>query len=224
MKTLKDFTDYLISKNYTEEDSGIFLDGFLYTVYFHKDEIAITLNVELQENIQKSLKEDDVIPTNPEYYDVIGVLIEGLVVNTADFYNGEKNGIILQRDVDESSYIKHDLSFFEKCVDIQENPFEHIAYLIEQHAKHIRWIQQNLHQHLVNRGYYVSYSSIIDLSEKDSTDLYLDYKNKSHWDFTWFFQTDCITGSLILTIGGEKYDIQNIENLSKFVEEHTEEI
>lgn len=47
MKTLKDFTDYLISKNYTEEDSGIFLDGFLYTVYFHKDGRTITFNVKL---------------------------------------------------------------------------------------------------------------------------------------------------------------------------------
>lgn len=223
METLKEYSDYLINKGYEQSDFFEYIDGSLTYAYFIKNGKMVTLQVELDENIYNSLKKGEPIPMDFNFYEVVNVLIESPICNAMGFLDGGQTGIQLTKYANEDGYVPHGLDLFEKCIDIQENLAQHEMFIMERHIGNIKWLQENLHQFLIDHDYYVDYSSIFDCQEKETSSPRIDYKHPNELRFeTFTLYTDCMTGDFIfITKDASRVKIREIENLYEFIK-HSE--
>lgn len=219
MRTLKEYIDFLLSKGYEEQDFYEYIDGCLTYVYLTKNDKSVTLQVDLDADIYNSIKVGEPIPTDPNLYEVVNVLIECPICNEMGFLDGGQTGIQLTKYASEEGYVPHGLDLFEKCIDIQENLAQHEMFIMERHIDNIKWLQENLHQFLIDHDYYVDYSSVFDCREKETSSPRIDYKHPNELKFeTFTLYTDCITGDFIfVTKDVSRVKIRKIENLYDFI-------
>lgn len=245
METLKDYLDYLLSNGYEINEGDIpyeFLDGELRSVMFRHKKTGKTVVLScyytdelvdyLKENYSEPGSEycfmDDAITTK---ITVTGALIESNIINNPNFFDGEKNGITLQKKgdgsmFDFSHYYTDRLDLFEKCIWIQNHETEHARSIMESHFKNVDFFNENI-KPIIEPYYYEKYDSILDVVEKESSSPFfiwtLDVK---YGTFDITVETNCITGKMTIEVESGTYergfvtfrDVTNGFNKDEFIE------
>ena len=151
------------------------------------------------------------IKVNDKGDKVLSAFIELDITNKPNFLTCQKDGITLSED---DYWIKHDLSFLEYCIDLQEKGLEeHEIKILECHLRNLKSIPKEF---LYSHDYYPYYSSIFDVEDgrRDSSDLVIAYKHYN--EDSVYFETDCITGDLKLN----GYRIKENEDFEKLFKEN----
>ena len=205
---IKYYEDYLFSHGYTRDDKAEFFNGILTYINYYKNSKRISLQVGLKDN-----------PSDLNNYEVETVLIESPICNKRDFVNGDDSSIILVSNPGDNTYFSHGLDLFEKCVDIQDHILEHEMFIMQCHINNLKWIQENLHQFLIDHDYILQYSSTFDTRERNNSDFVIDYHHPNELSFIFLsLNTDCITGDLIYhSKQGKQYKIKEVDNLYEFI-------
>ena len=199
MKTLKDYTDYLLENGYEfGEDTYNFtyLDGELTEVIFTNKETGklIKLGCDFPESLYDYLTEKygegceyDVMSDEVASRIIVtDAIIQSTVVNIA--------GIILVENPDKFYYYEHPLTLFEKCVWIQNHETEHIYNIIKQHLKNVEFFNKDI-KPLIEDEFYNKYDSMLDINEKEDSNIWFSWQRKNGSDYTEItFSTDCLTG------------------------------
>lgn len=203
---IKYYEDYLFSHGYTRDDKAEFFNGILTYLNYYKNEKIISLQVGYTDN-----------PSDLNSYEVESVKIESPICNKREFANGSDDGIVLVAQND--WYFSHGLDLFEKCVDIQDHILEHEMFIMQCHINNLKWIQENLHQFLIDHDYSLVYSSTFDTKERNNSDFVVDYHHPNELSFIFLsLNTDCITGDLVYrSKHGKWYKIREVDNLHEFI-------
>ena len=229
MKTLKEYQDYLFANGYEISEGlpyGFFGDELTSVEYRNKkNKKYVLLNCyytdELISFLEKNYEEGEEFTIDDKMMEMIEVnsaTIECSIVNVPHFMDGTKPGIFLQEGgdggvMDFSDYYQDRMDLFEKCIWIQNNELEHSKNILEQHFKNIEFFNENIKPILDGYGYYLGYSSIIDIEEKDTSSPLFEYWLPDAYDcYHICFATDCISGKLSCIVPFGNYD----ENGKKF--------
>jgi len=200
MKTLKEYSDFLVSKGYCETSlSQTYLSGRLEIVDFIKNGFCINLYVNETKELSDYL---DTLEPGTEYqvdynnYIVVGARIESPICNVADFLTGETKEIQLVSKP--NSYNHHTLDLFEKCIEFQKtNLLEHELFIMSKRKEQLEWATKNLIPILEKYNYYVDYDSFFDTThQKCSSNIRIDFKHPNNNELT--IEMDCITGESII--------------------------
>lgn len=177
---------------------------------------------ESYENYLTSLDEDTEVEWDFNRMKVTGILFESCICNVAGFMDNSRPGIFLNGErhpyaildnmggMDE--YYPHVLtdSLFKKCAWIQEHPIEHEMKIIQCHCRNMKKVVNDYLPILNKYDFYQEYSSVLDADvesghAKDSSNPFItfQFKHGSHTHTLITFETDCITGKLLLN--GEEF-------------------
>ena len=213
METLKDYTDYLLKNGYEfGEDTYNFtyIDGELTEVIFTNKETGklIKLGCDFPESLYDYLTEkygegceyDAMSDEVASRIIVTDAIIQSTIVNINGFFDGSSTGIILVKNPSKLDYYKHPLTLFEKCVWIQNHETEHMYNIVNQHLKNIEFFNTNV-KPLIEDEFYNKYDSMLDLEEKQDSNMWFSWQRKEGTDYTEMtFSTDCLTGEFSIFV------------------------
>lgn len=219
MKTLDEFDVYLKDRGYELTRAPYdFIDTILTSVEYAWNDHLVTLFVAGTEEFWDELKEKGQRIFSPRDYEVKTIYIQSPVTNIADFFTGKKGGIYLVDKVTPGGWIKHDFSLLEYCLGLQGvDLISHEKKILGCHLKNLEYIE-GYKKFLEDHDYGIYYSSIFDVSEdyqRESSNLTLRFQHYSGESI--FFETDCLTG--VLMLNDKPLDITN-QNLEVYMEEN----
>lgn len=200
MKTLKEYSDFLVSKGYCETSiSQTYLDGHLEIVEFVKNDFHVNLYVVETNELSDYL---DTLEPGTEYqvdynnYIVDSANIESPICNVSDFLTGTTKEIQLVSEPNE--YNHHTLDLFEKCIEFQKtNILEHELFIMSKRKEQLEWATKNLIPILEKYDYYVKYDSFFDTTNgKCNSNVRIDFKHPNNNEL--IIEIDCITGESII--------------------------
>lgn len=213
METLKDYSDFLLSKGYSLAPySHSYFNGFLTDVTFVKNGYRVILQVGETEEFTEYLES---LEPNIEYlvedqnYIVSGAFIESPICNIAGFLDGNKEGITLVKEAND--YYTDTLDLFEYCITLQTpNLLEHELKIMSERIKLLSWAKDVLIPVLEKCDYIVDYDSFFiinfDKFELDSSSPVICFRHYNDCG-NIYLETHCITGKNTLSVGGIGLDV-----------------
>ena len=200
MKTLKEYSDFLINNGYCETSlSHTYLDGHLEIVEFVKNEFHIDLYVNETKELSDyllTLKPGTEYQVDYNNYIVVSANIESPICNVSDFLTGTTKEIQLVSEPNE--YNHHTLDLFEKCIGFQTtNLLEQELFIMTKRKEQLEWATNNLVPILEKYNYYVDYDTFFDtINERCNSNPRIDFKHPNNNEL--IIEIDCITGESII--------------------------
>lgn len=193
-----------------------YVDGVLTSILstLEGEETGIAMNISVPKSYLDELRS---IPEGVEFdwdlskVEVISMNIPGPYTTETGFVDGAEIGVVLAVNDD---WHDHELTLenLKHAFEIQENPGEHLKFLLKQHIKHLDALLSKVQPILKKKGYKLLYDSITSVGdmEKDTSDLVLQYEGRYH---VFTITTDCFDGSL-------KLGQETIKDLSVLTEDY----
>ena len=208
LKTAQDYKDYLEKLGFNDVDYG-FLNGEL-TDFSCRNKVLekiVNIYVEIDKDYENEIIDGlhgEEVEFDLKSIKVKAISIESHITSEENYIDGTNGRIYLidkNKEITTEDYYRHDLSLFKYLMGLYaDKGVAHEYYILQQHIKHLDWINSVLTPVLLKADYYYNGSDIFSIKEGSRVDsnlcVYFTHPNNGFQNDFWA-GTDCLTGEFI---------------------------
>lgn len=207
LKTAQDYIDYLDKLGFNEKYYD-YLNDCIECINCYNKTINknVSLNILMDEDYREELLKNPSEEVEADFnrFKVTAIAIDSHITSEENYFDGSTEHIYLVNKEEKNTsedYYTHNLSLFKYVMSMfKDKGVSHEFYILQQHIKHLEWINSVLTPVLLKADYFYDGSDIFSIKEGSRVDsnlcVYFKRPNCGYKNDFWA-GTDCITGEFI---------------------------